>query len=121
MTSDRDRERETRFIRAWKGWLQRPPRTSAQAAAARMSDLVLQRRPGTRRWIPLAAAAVLAGVLIMSVLWMPRRVQAPGPSAVTSSAAPLGKGEILIWLDEATPLYMTFQPPDVPDVPGGKQ
>ncbi len=121
MTSDRDQERETRFICAWKGWLQRLPKTSAQAAAARISGLVVEHRPGTRRWVPLAAAAGLAGALIMSVLWMPRRVQAPGPTTATISAAPLGKGEILIWLDEATPLYMTFQPPDVPDVSGGKR
>ncbi len=121
MTSGQDQDKETRFIHAWKGWLERPPRTAAPEAAVRMSSLVLQQRSGLRRWVPLAAAAGLAGALIMSVLWLPRRVPMPGPSDVTRSAAPLGKGEILIWLDDATPLYMTFQPPDTQGFAGGKR
>ncbi len=120
MRPDQDQDKEREFIRAWKGWLQRPPRTTASEAAARISGLVLPRRPGLRRWVPLAAAAGLAGALIMSVLWLPQRVQAPGPFAVTRSGPPLGKGEVLIWLDDATPLYMTFQPPDTTGLSGGK-
>lgn len=37
----------------------------------------------------------------------------PGPRADASNAAthPVGDGVVLIWLDETTPLYMTFAPP----------
>jgi hypothetical protein len=45
------------------------------------------------------------------------------PSAINGHglAAPsLGHGEVLIWLDDETPLYMTFQSPETASQNGGQ-
>jgi len=112
---------EDRFIEAWKQWAQRPPTQSAVEAAATVSSrLPLRRQP--RSWWPLAAAAALAATVALSIYWSTfvRQVTPPGPAINLQEAAPMGNGEVLIWLDEQTPLYMTFQPPENGQVSGNK-
>lgn len=122
MTSQQEQGAEERFARAWKHWLERPLQKQPSEAATRISDLLqLQPQAHHPRWIPLAAAAALTCALGVSTFWVFRQVTNPRHPAEIREAPPLGKGEVLIWLDEKTPLYMTFQPPDVPDASGGKR
>jgi hypothetical protein len=65
-----------------------------------------------------SAAALLIAVVAGN--WL---LQTGEPSVVTNNghAAPsLGHGEVLIWLDEETPLYMTFQSPESEAGSGGQ-
>jgi hypothetical protein len=50
--------------------------------------------------------------LAIAVHWpnLVRRASPPGAGISPRETTPLGNGEVLIWLDEQTPLYMTFQP-----------
>jgi len=107
-------DQETRFARAWSSWLRRPLRSSPEVAAARVARL-LQESPPRRRpvWV-LATAGVSLAVLATLVLVLPRQTgtdfsgpPAPPPATVQ----PVQPGEVLIWLDDETPLYMHFQPP----------
>jgi len=122
MTSQYDRNAEERFTRAWKEWLDRPMKNQPSEAAARATEVLQHRRQSHPRWIPLTAAAALACVLGFSIFLVLRQ---PGPPerrfSEVSAPAPLGNGEILIWIDERTPLYMTFQAPDAPSATGGKR
>jgi hypothetical protein len=52
------------------------------------------------------------------------RIQTPAPETMSASGErinppPLGAGEVLMWLDEETPLYMTFQLPGSGPEQGG--
>jgi hypothetical protein len=106
------RDPEDRFIEAWKQWARRPPaRSPAEAAAAVSGRLTVRReRP---YWWALAAAAALTLTIAMAVHWsiIIRRAGPPGANITRQETAPMGNGEVLIWLDEQTPLYMNFQPP----------
>jgi hypothetical protein len=106
-----------RFEDAWRAWLDRPMRQRPEDAAARISNL-LRARPQKRQriWLPLAAAAALATVLVISVIVKSRL---SSPQLDTARRQTLQQGEVLIWLDDKTPLYMTFQPPETSR--GGKQ
>ncbi len=114
---------EELFEKAWKTWTQRPTRLSPSEAAARIGVLIRERR---RKRPPLwacAAAAVLLVAIALAVHWS-RLSNPPSPAqptAVLREVPPLGQGEVLIWLDKDTPLYMTFQPPEAGGVKGGKQ
>ncbi len=106
----------TGFEQAWKEWVQRPPETSAATAAERVVAAArasrVRRRP---RWIMAAAAAAALVVAGFTAHFALRWQTEPVSTAMVAPAvAPLGSGEVLIWLDDDTPLYMTFQPP-----PGG--
>lgn len=110
-----DRERD--FEDRWRTWAARPPRTSPAAAAAAVRERL--RRPAPHRWwLPAAAAAALTVTALLSVrsLGPPRPASTPSSPAGAEATMPLGEGEVLLWLDEDTPLYMTYQQPS-----GGRQ
>ncbi|MBZ5497429.1 MAG: hypothetical protein LAP85_13590 [Acidobacteriia bacterium] len=91
-------------------------------AAAQVARLLQTPKQVSRpRWIPLAAAAAVMCSIGVSVFLVLRQAPPSQPPAETREVSSLGKGEILIWLDDRTPLYMTFQPPDAPDSSGGKR
>lgn len=108
-------EEERRFVLAWSSWLDRPVRSSPEAAAARVARLLRQSRPRRRPAWVLGTAGVSLAVLAMLVLILPRRtgmeLSAP-PIAKPAAVEPVQPGEVLIWIDDETPLYMHFQPPD---------
>jgi hypothetical protein len=67
----------------------------------------------------LASAAALL-IAVVAGNWLLNPVE---PSVMTGNglAAPsLGHGEVLIWLDDETPLYMTFQSPETASDNGGQ-
>jgi ferric-dicitrate binding protein FerR (iron transport regulator) len=111
-TEDHNREQE--FEQAWKQYARRPPRLSAAEAAHRVRNRLSTRSPVPNYWgFAAAAALVLAAALV--VLWttLPDRPAKPGPIAESSvEQAPLSNGEVVMWLDDRTPLYMTFQAPN---------
>ncbi|MBM3792314.1 MAG: hypothetical protein FJW35_18465 [Acidobacteria bacterium] len=105
------RKAEDLFENAWRRRLERPVRTLPTEAAARIAAHVgSRRRSPLSRWIPLAAAAALALAVGTTLLRDPGPPPLP-PAAGVPGDLPLGEGEILLWLDTSTPLYMTFQPP----------
>jgi hypothetical protein len=114
---------EERFEKAFKKWAEKPPRVSPEAAAARMASLIRARQPRRQpRWAFAAAAAALFGVVAVAFHWA--RLSAPPAApavAIVQEAPPLGEGEVLMWLDKDTPLYMTFQPPAEGRGKGGRQ
>jgi ferric-dicitrate binding protein FerR (iron transport regulator) len=109
-----ERDPVDRFERALKVWAERPPRVSPEEASRRVLEAARRRRRRnlTRRAL-LAAAAVLAVVAIPGIRH--RHVPETTPTATApQEPRPLGAGEVLIWLDAETPLYMTFEAPPVP-------
>ncbi len=67
-----------------------------------------------------AAAAVLLAAVGGTVLRRPDRTIPEPPGASRQEAVPLGSGEVLMWIDDQTPLYMTFQVPEAEQGKGGK-
>jgi hypothetical protein len=115
--SDNERRTDERFAGAWNQWLQRPlKKQPEQAAREVLLRLEQRRRTRPSLWMPIAAALALAvgGSLVWRSLH-PRSAPAP---VVTQAPSRLGQDEVLMWLDDRTPLYMTFQ---TPESPGGKQ
>jgi len=114
---------EERFEDEWKSWARLPPRNSPAAAAASVRAMIEQRRRRRRPpWLFAAAAAVLVATIALSVHWIrlvPPAIT-PQPPAGVQSAPQLGEGQVLMWIDEETPLYMTFQPPEGQPTNGGK-
>jgi hypothetical protein len=107
MKSREPRDPEAHFEETWKRWLQRPTALSPAEAAGRIAGHLSPRRRRKSAWLVAAAASILllaAGIAI----WRTTTVLAPGEPPF---AAPekLGGGEVLMWLDSQTPLYMTFQ------------
>lgn len=121
MTRTNSQDPEDRFNEAWKEWVRRPPtRSPADAAAAVLSRLPV--RHERRYWWALAAAAALTVTIALAFHWSDfvRRAGSPGANMSRQEATPMGNGEVLIWLDEQTPLYMNFQPPENGQASGGK-
>ncbi len=105
-------EPEDPFETAWRAWLDRPVRKQPEPAWLERRILRVRRRR-QRIWLPLAAAAALASALGIAVFFRHKEALAPGPLASVTAVSPtLGQGEVLLWLDEQTPLYMTFQAPE---------
>lgn len=105
----RMQELEDRF----RSWAQRPPETAPDEAARRVTARLTGRPSSFRPWHGLAAAAVLALVIAASWLLV---FDEPTPSTPTLQAEatdpvhPTDSDQVLMWLDESTPLYMTFAP-----------
>ena len=113
---------DERFTEAWRKWANQAPTKSPAEAAARIAARIEGPLPGPRPlWLLAAAAAVLLAVTGSTVLWRHTRQVSFQPPAVADQSRPLGKGEVLIWLDEQTPLYMTFQEPESEPGKGEKQ
>jgi hypothetical protein len=115
MTRFEQPDPEKDFEDRWREWANRPPRKSPAFAAVEIKRR-LRQADGLRRWrAPVAAAAVLAACGFLGVRLLSPPKPAPLPAEL-STAAPLAEGQVLIWLDPDTPLYMTYQNP-----PGGNQ
>ena len=115
-------ELDGRFVEAWRRWVNRPPSLSPAASAARVASRLTAARPSRRpRWALAAAAALLLTVTGTTVLWWRGRPAELPPQTAADQTRPLGKGEVLIWLDEQTPLYMTFQEPEPGPGKGDRQ
>ena len=110
------------FVAAWRSWVNRPPKLDPREAASRITARIRRRTPWYAvRWGLAAATAMLLVAVGATVLL--RREIAPQHRQPESASAPspIGKGEVLIWLDERTPLYMTFQAPEPIQEKGDKQ
>lgn len=112
MSTIENRDPEDRFVAAWRQWVGRPPGQSPAEAAAAISRR-LRSRKQRHYWWPLAAAAAATAAVVLAINWpgIIRRESPPAPAINLQESAPMSNGEVLIWLDEQTPLYMTFQPP----------
>jgi ferric-dicitrate binding protein FerR (iron transport regulator) len=113
-----------RFVAAWRRRVERPPALSPQAAAARVRARTEARTRTVRRrrWQLATAAAVTAATLLVAVLLVPhpgpgddgaptaRRV-ATSAGVVDAAATAPSDGEVVLWLDTETPLYLTLAPP----------
>ena len=116
---DDEKPAEERFARAWNQWLDHPLKKQPEKAA-RDILLLLEKPRRTHRqlWMPIASAAALALALGGSVMWRSLHTRsAPAPAGMQAPSK-VGQGEVLMWLDDRTPLYMTFQ---TPEGSGGKQ
>lgn len=104
------------FEERFRRWARRPPRTPAEEAARRVADRLPPRRESPfRAWPGLAAAAVLLlGLALWLVLGPATEPPAQPPvlrAEIDEPVHPADSNEVLLWLDESTPLYMTFAPP----------
>lgn len=100
------------FENAWREWAGRPPELDAREASRRIDARLDGGRRSWTRVRVLTAAAALVVIVVAGEVW--RRAQpVPAPSIVVAEAprASLNQGEVLIWLDTETPLYMNFDPP----------
>ncbi len=113
-------ERPDRCDEALRRWARRRTRLGPPEAGQQVVAAVRQRRiRRSRRWAILAAAAALVVAVPLSLDWSRNdRADQPLPVPSRSEVADLAEGQLLIWLDDQTPLYMTFQPPGGLDQPG---
>jgi len=111
---------EERFKEEWRRWLERPTRLAPSEAAERIALSLPAQRPQHNRLRSLAAAAALLLAMVALSVWMTRRSPAPQHFMSIEETAPIGDGEVLIWLDDETPLYMTFQAPETAPSKEGK-
>lgn len=94
------------FSKALHGWSSQPPEHSGFEAAERLEPGRDERKMG----VPILFRFVLAGLLVM-VLWFGSRYQ-PGtpdrlvPISAESPVLALQEDQVLLWLDEETPLYL---------------
>ena len=114
MKSPAEKSPEEQFEKAWKKWTERPTRQSPAEAAARIGTMIRERRPSPQPLWAYAAAAVLLVAIGVALHWsrLPDQPVPAQPAAVVRDAPQLGQGEVLMWLDKETPLYMTFQAPE---------
>jgi ferric-dicitrate binding protein FerR (iron transport regulator) len=106
-------ETEKRFEEEWKRWLERPQRQAPAEAAAKIAQLARERRPRRRPvWLYAAAAALFIGLVGITTVLKLSDSKVPEPSVKTvQETIPLGEGQVLLWLDSDTPLYMTYRHP----------
>jgi hypothetical protein len=110
-----DSDRLERFEQAFRAWAERPTRLSPEQASHAVVEAARQRRRrGTARRTLLAAAALGAVALTLGIQSDGRQPAPTPPPAVRLEPAPLDAGQVLIWLDQETPLYMTFEAPQTP-------
>ena len=104
------------FEERFRRWAGRPPTTSPEEAARRVADRVPpHRETPLRAWPGLAAAAVLLLGLGLWLWFGPVPSRSPQPpvfqAEMDEPVHPTDSNEVLLWLDESTPLYRTFAPP----------
>ncbi len=120
MRTPEDEDLDRGFAEAWKQWAASPPRKLPSAAAAEVKASIERRPSEHRSGRLLATAAILLLAVGAAVLWRPWEKTPASQPAGVEEIVPMGKGEVLIWLDEQTPLYMTFQAPAEEQGNGGK-
>jgi len=114
-----ERDRVSEFEDAWRAWAGRPARRSPGAAARNVLEAARRRRRRRRTARTLLATAALVLIALTLGVWRERPHPEVTPSAPPPLATvPLAPGQALIWLDDETPLYMTFEAPDT--APGGR-
>ncbi len=127
-----DRDPMERFDTELRAWAARPttrtPASAAREIAARIAGGPAPRPRFHPAWA-WTAAGLAAAVGIASWLRFggaPRAGLPPAPTGRSVAPAPLdpgaealGDGQVLIWLDPETPLYMSFAPPAGERKPGG--
>lgn len=130
MTDDRDpMDRFDAELRAWAGQPPaRPPAAAAHEIAARIEG---RRAPAPRfhpgwAWTAAGLAAAVGIAALLRVGDTPPASLAPTAPSIAAGVAPrhaggttLAEGQVLIWLDPETPLYMNFAPPAGERNPGG--
>lgn len=108
------------FEQALRERAARPPDTSPAAAAAAIRERLKSLDGGSRIVMPAWGWGIVAVGLALAVgtlgrLGGPGLAPEPPPQVALVAPAPagttLGDGQVLIWLDERTPLYMNFAPP----------
>jgi hypothetical protein len=116
------------FEQALRARAARPPETSPAAAAAAVRERLKSADRNVRITLPawgwgLAAVALALALGTLGRLGEPRLAPEPPPQialvASTTGGTTLRDGQVLIWLDERTPLYMNFAPPGGGSAPGG--
>jgi peptidoglycan/LPS O-acetylase OafA/YrhL len=114
-----ERDPVEEFEGAWKAWAERPARRSPEEAGRRVVAATRRRRRRSRAIRALLATAALIVVAVAVGVRSERPVPEATPAVAPPLAPmPLGPGQALIWLDEDTPLYMTFEAPEA--APGGR-
>lgn len=116
---DDERDPDARFDDALRTWAARPPHRPPTAAAreirARLTAHPTSAWPPRHGWAWATAGALVVAVGLGGLLRLgrsgPGTEAPPVASAAVPAATPLGDGEVLIWLDAETPLFMTFAPP----------
>jgi len=100
------------FERHWKAWATRKPRLAPQQAAAQVCQQA-QRQDRWRgsRWKIVAAAAGVIIALTTGVLWRAGVVPLSSSGSTMNEPDAASDNVVVFWLDEETPLYMTFQAP----------
>ncbi len=121
MKSPEDDGLDNGFEQAWRRWAAQPPRQSPTEAAAGVALRIRQRRGRRSSWMLAAAAAALLAAVGTTILWRPSRTVPSALPVTEQEALAPGKGEVLLWLDEQTPLYMTFQAPEEEQGRGGRR
>ncbi len=109
------------FEDRWRRFAYRPARRPAAEAAAR-AVAASRGAPAPRAipWVFAAAGALLIAGAALTVRLGIRPGGGPAPAAAVASAS-ISSGTVLLWLDEETPLYMTFQPPEDSGASGGER
>ncbi len=109
---------DDRFEQAWRRWATRPPRRTPAMAARAVRASLPPRRPARVAWAAALAAATAVMLALVTVLVHETTPARPAQAGTVVEAPQLGSGEVLLWLDAETPLYMTFASNGA-DAPGG--
>jgi hypothetical protein len=111
------------FYEALRDRAMRPPKLLPGAAATRIAARIREdarpRRLG--RLVAAASGALLVALLGVVLFVRPRSAPSPNPVALVpvGETTPEPREEIVIWIDEETPLTMTVGPSGPADEKGG--
>jgi ferric-dicitrate binding protein FerR (iron transport regulator) len=115
-----DHNPEQELEQAWREWAARPPQRPPEIAAQRVvATLRERRRRHPWRWLLATATAAAVVLAMLAGSWY---LRGPDQAVLTGSrlqTPSLADGQVLIWLDDTTPLYMTFQMPETSNGTGG--
>jgi hypothetical protein len=104
---------EQKFDAAFRLYADRKPRCSPRQASARIADQIRQAEsPLGAGWMLTAVAGFLLAAVGATLFWRTPQAIQPGSGIQMAGNQPLSQGVVLLWIDENTPLYMTFQPPE---------
>lgn len=113
---ERERPPEERFDDALRAWAERPPRLSPTVAARTVAARVDQPRRHSPRlvWSLATAAAVALAAAGVALVQLSAPTAGSRQVGMVLTAPALNEGQVLIWLDDCTPLVMTYAAPEVP-------